>query len=144
MCITVLDRLGGSVALDMVIDAFYKKLVERDEMKIFFKNVNLDWLKQHQGQFMRLAFTKVPEGLDVGNFMFTAHKRLLALGLNETHFDIVASVLVGTLKDDFKVGQEEIDDVVKTVSPLRDVFKSMALRYATERAQEALFLTENY
>jgi hypothetical protein len=51
------------------------------------------------------------------------HSRLMAMGLNETHFDTVTGVLVGTLLS-MGVPQRELDDVVDVIVPLRGMFKN--------------------
>lgn len=44
------------------------------------------------------------------------------MGLDETDFDCVAGHLVDTMQS-LGVGQEEIDEAVGIVGPLRDIFK---------------------
>ncbi len=109
------------------VDEFYSRLVNIRELDVFFDGVNMAQLKKHQFNFMRMAFTKIPEGTDVSGKMVKAHERLWDLGLDETHFDIIATELVGTLKK-LNVGQREIDDVVATVGPLRKVFEVNAIK----------------
>jgi hypothetical protein len=45
------------------------------------------------------------------------------MGRNETHFDTVTGVLVGTLQS-MGVQQRELDDVVGVIVPLRGMFKN--------------------
>ena len=49
------------------------------------------------------------------------------MGLNETHFDTVATVLVGTLQT-LGLKEELINEVVAIVAPLRSIFEDNALK----------------
>jgi hypothetical protein len=44
------------------------------------------------------------------------------MGLDETHFDVVAGHLVGTLRD-AGLGDEEVDEAMAVVGPLRVAFE---------------------
>lgn len=70
---------------------------------------------------MRIAFTGIPEGLDVANLVLTKHARLFRMGIDENTFDQVAGHLVATLKN-LGVPSNLIDEVVGVVGPLRPVF----------------------
>jgi truncated hemoglobin YjbI len=78
-------------------------------------------LKEHQRGFLTIAFTEIPEGVDVPQIIATKHAALFQDGLNETHFDKVAGHLVETLNE-LQVRKDYIDEVVAIVAPLRDVF----------------------
>jgi len=83
----------------------------------------LDVLKSHQEAFMRMAFSdSVPDDLDVAAHMRAKHYRLFAIGLNEKHFDKVATHFVETLQH-LGVVQALIDEAVQHIAPLRVVFE---------------------
>ncbi|CAB9497844.1 truncated hemoglobin GlbN [Seminavis robusta] len=132
----LLDRLGGPPALEAAVSIFYDRVVADPELERFFKGVDVDALRDHQYQFMEIAFTKIPEDLDVVAYISDAHARLLRKeGLNESHFDLVAGHLVGTLQG-LGVQQAEIDSVVATVGPLRGVFEQAAKEATADDSQQ--------
>jgi hemoglobin len=96
---TLFDRLGGIPALRAAVDEFYKRLLADPKLFAMFDDVKMPLLKTHQLAFMKVAFSKIPDTLDVPQLIFTKHMRLfLEKGLNETHFDLVAQHLVETLQ----------------------------------------------
>lgn len=64
--------------------------------------------------------------------MRVGHFRLFEMGLNETHFDMVAGHLVTSMKE-LAIPEDLITDVVAVVVPLREVFEDEAKKQA-ERA----------
>jgi hemoglobin len=129
---TLLNRLGGTNTLRVVLDDFYTRLFADDRLAFFFDDVRMSLLKIHQLNFLKLAFTGVPEGVDVGAMMLSKHERLFRTkGLNANHFDMVATHLVCTLQH-FEVTPKLIDEVVAIVVPLRSVFEKGAEQYGTK------------
>lgn len=119
---TLLARLGGEAALEAAVNNFYDRVVAEEGLAQFFEGADMDQLRAHQYNFMKLAFSDIPEELDVGAYITNSHERLLKEeGLNADHFDIVAGHLVGTLQD-MGVADNLVDEVVATVGPLRGVF----------------------
>lgn len=132
----LLTRLGGESALKTAVYDFYARLLEDEELEPFFKGQDMKALRDHQYKFMEIAFTHIPEDLDVPKLIAEKHAKLFAKGLNETHFDLVAGHLVATLEH-LGVGKTEIGEVVSIVGPLREVFKSNAQK-AEERKEVLL------
>ena len=95
----LLHTIGGEVALQQTVEYLYGKLVVDPSLRKLFENVDMEGLKRHLRRFLSIALTETPQYLDVPDFMLTKHKRLFAMGLNETHFDTVATHLVQTLKN---------------------------------------------
>jgi len=125
---TLFERIGGQSALDAAVELFYERLLQEPSLSIFFEGVDIRKLKAHQYIFMEMAFNdRIPAGTDVAQLMARAHRRLFSMGLNETHFDTVATVLVGTLKT-LGVQEQLIKEVVSVVAPLRVTFEDNALR----------------
>jgi len=119
---TLLVRLGGEPALRAAVDLFYDKLLQQKSLFKFFKGVSMDRLKDHQYDFMAIAFTEIPNDLNVLELIRTKHSRMIDdLGMDENHFDTVAGQFVETLKE-LKVPQTEIDEAVAVVLPLRAAF----------------------
>ena len=118
---TLLTRLGGEAALKAAVDELYFRLCCDEQLLPFFKGVDMDFLKHHQQRFLGLAFTKIPENVDVADRLTKAHARLFDGGLNETHFDLVAKHLVETLES-LGISKDLIDEVLEVVAPLRVIF----------------------
>jgi hypothetical protein len=86
-------------------------------------------LKRHQVEFLKIAFSHVPDSLDVHNLLLEKHKRLFtSMGLNETHFDIVVNHFFDAccVQD---VSQSLIDEAAAIITPLRIVFVTGAELY---------------
>jgi len=111
------------------VDEFYKRLVADEELAKFFEGIELSALKSHQRKFMKVAFTEIPEDLDVEQLMFKKHYTLFAKGLNETHFDLVAGHFVGTLES-LGVDSSLINEAVGIIGPLRGVFEKGGAKFA--------------
>ena len=115
---TLLERIGGEVAVNAVVNSFYDKVFADKVLAPFFANTDFDKQRVRQGKFLiQFMDGKMPTA---NEYMRNAHKKYVAeLGLNDTHFNIVAAHLVNTLKE-FNVPQAMIDEVVVAVSSLHD------------------------
>ena len=51
----------------------------------------MDQLKDHQRKFMSIAFTKLPESLDIEKFMYTKPERLFLQGLISSSSSFVST-----------------------------------------------------
>jgi hemoglobin len=130
---SLLDRLGGAPAVKAVVTEFYERLLADIDLYPFFANTNMSALKMHQIKFMQIAFTHIPDDLDVAALMRDKHSKLFEDGLNETHFDKVAGHLVAALQD-LGVSQDLIDEAIAVICPLRPVFEQGALEAAERKA----------
>jgi hypothetical protein len=83
-----------------------------------------------------MAFTQIPDTYDVAEYMRRGHSRLLADGLDGSHFDVVAEHLVKALK---AVGapQHLIDEVVTVVAPMRGMFEKNQVDFKAAQAAKA-------
>lgn len=116
------------------VEEFYQRLLDDPSLSYFFDDISMAKLKQHQLAFFKLAFTKVPDNVDVPALLLAKHKRLFAeKGLNATHFDLVAEHFVATLQH-LGVSGELIEEAVGVVVPLRVVFEEGALLYGNSSA----------
>jgi hemoglobin len=125
---TLLDRIGGPAALDLAVELFYDKLVVDEALSVFFEDINMQQLRSHQKKFLTLALTEVPKDIDVPKLMLEKHQKLFSIGLNESHFDMVAGHLVSTLEE-LQVRTALIDEVVARIAPLRSVFEQGAKQF---------------
>ena len=89
------ERIGGDAAIAAAVDLLYRKVMADDNLRPFFDHVDLVQLKSKQAAFL----AKVLGGPDVytGTDLRTAHARLVADGLDQSHFDAVAEHLHATL-----------------------------------------------
>ena len=110
-------RIGGDPAVDVVVDSFYSRVLADPRISKFFENTDMDHLKKMQKQFFAKAFG----GPDpyTGADIRKAHERLVAEGLNDSHFGIVAEHLHGVLKD-FQVDPPIIDEIMEIVGSTKD------------------------
>ena len=121
----LLDRLGGEAALKAAVYEFYGRILADPALAPFFETTNMAHLRDHQYKFMALAFTAIPDDVNVAQLLAEKHERLFAKGLNETHFDLVAGHLVASLEH-LQVAKPLIEEVVSVVGPLRSVFEENA------------------
>ena len=122
---SLFDRLGGDSAVDAVVDEFYTRLLKDKGLSMFFEGVSIAKLKRHQKRFLKMAFTKIPESLDVPKMMLDKHKRLFAMGLDESHFDKVTGHL-GDALNSLGVATDLKDEAIAVVVPFRASFEQGA------------------
>lgn len=91
------EQLGGAAAVDAAVDIFYRKVLKDDRINRFFTGVDMGRQAAKQKAFLTLAFGGPNNytGLDMRN----GHARLVAQGLNDSHFDAVVENLGATLKE---------------------------------------------
>lgn len=120
------DRLGGDPFIQLLTCAFFDELVEHDDLKPFFEHISASALKCHQVKLFRVIFgceADKPADEDVLDFMLRTHTRLFRdLGLDATHFDMVANCFVQGLVS-FQTSRALIDECVGIFMPLRVVFE---------------------
>lgn len=126
---SLLMRLGGSVAVRAVVEEFYTRLLDDEELSKFFDNVNMTALRLHQIKFFEIAFSTIPDDMDVPALLKEKHKALFAQGLNATHFDKVVEHFVATLAQ-LGVSAQLINEAAGIVTPLRVVFEEGAAEAA--------------
>jgi len=125
---TLYDRLGGPETVQAVVDEFYQRVLADEKLAPFFRNTKVTLLKVHQTRFLKIAFTGIPEDMDVGAYMQEKHARLFEEGLNAEHFDLVAGHLVATLHH-FNVAPGLINEAGSIVVSLRPAFEEGAEIY---------------
>jgi hemoglobin len=125
---TLLERIGGEVAVNAVVNSFYDKVFADKVLAPFFANTDFVKQRARQGRFLiQFMDGKMPTA---NEYMRNAHKKYVAeMGLNDTHFNIVATHLVNTLKE-FNVPQAMIDEVVVAVSSLHDAVLDLPTKSA--------------
>lgn len=123
--ITLYDRLGGETFVPIFVESFFDEFVGDTRMDVFFHQVNISCLKLHQIKFYRLMFGPEhlrPDYADLVDYMLLTHSRLFQIGLDEKHFDMIATGFVRGLQDRM-VDQDLIDEAVAILAPLRELFE---------------------
>jgi hemoglobin len=118
---SLFQRLGGVAAVRAAVDEFYTRILQDPALARFFDETSLPVLKLHQVQFLKIAFVAIPDDLDVGKLLLDKHQRLFEMGLDGSHFDLVAGHFIGALNH-LSVPQALIDESVGVVASLRPVF----------------------
>jgi len=90
-------KLGGEAAVDAAVDIFYRKVLADYRINQFFDGVDIQKQAAKQKSFLTLAFGG-PNNY-TGTDMRTAHARLVAAGLNDSHFDAVMENLGATMQE---------------------------------------------
>ena len=83
------DRLGGAAAVDAAVDVFYRKVLADANLESFFDDVDMEGQRDKQKAFLTMAFGG-PHHYS-GKDLRDAHAGLVKNGLNDTHFDAVAT-----------------------------------------------------
>jgi hemoglobin len=94
---SLFERLGGKNAVNAAVDIFYKKVLEDKRIKHFFSDVDMNRQIKAQRAFLTFAFGGAPNY--PGKNLREAHKKLVAKGLNDKHFDAVIENLGATLNE---------------------------------------------
>ncbi|RAW01012.1 PAS domain S-box protein [Pseudochryseolinea flava] len=94
---SLFERIGGKEALNAAVDIFYKKVLEDPRINSFFQATDMKRQRTKLKSFLAMAL-----GAPVkytGKDLESAHAPLVAKGLNEDHFIIVAQHLEATLNE---------------------------------------------
>jgi hemoglobin len=91
------DQLGGEAAVNAAVDVFYRKVLADDRISRFFDDIDMDRQIGKQKSFLTMAFGG-PVNY-TGKDLRTGHARLVAMGLNDSHFDAVVELLGQSLAE---------------------------------------------
>lgn len=116
--IPLYDRLGGDKAMQIVVDHFYRKVLQDDFVAPFFEDVDMDAQREKQKGFLSYAFGG-PYRYS-GKDMRSAHERLVNnMGLNDRHFEHLMGLLKETFQE-LQVHEKEINQVLALLESARD------------------------
>jgi hemoglobin len=92
---SLFEQLGGFPAVDAAVDIFYRRVLKDPRVARFFEDTDMDAQREKQKAFLSMVFGGPNEyqGKDLRN----AHTKLVAQGLDDSHFDAVAEHLQATL-----------------------------------------------
>ena len=114
---TLFEKIGGHDAVKAAVDSFYEKVLADDRVNGFFEGVDMDRQRAMQTAFLTFAFGG-PNNYQ-GKDLRAAHARLVARGLNDTHFDIILEHLGATLKE-LNVPDELIQQAADVANSVRN------------------------
>lgn len=109
---SIYARIGGHEALEMVVEDFYARVLDDDELSGFFAGTNMNRLKGKQAAFLAAALGG-PEPYE-GASMKQVHQ---GRGITMHHFNLVAGHLTDSLAA-AGVPSETIDEILAVVAPL--------------------------
>jgi hemoglobin len=92
---SLFEQLGGEAAVGTAVDLFYRKVMADARINYFFFGVNITEQAAKQKAFLSMAFGGPHEY--TGRDMRRSHAKLVGMGLNDRHFDIVLDHLRDTL-----------------------------------------------
>ena len=111
---TLYEELGGEAAITAVVDYFYTLVLADETVKHFFDKTDMEKQRRHQAKF--ISFALGGPNQYTGASMAKAHA---GMNLQENHFGAIATHLHDALAH-FKVGEDEINQVLAKVSTLKD------------------------
>ena len=79
------------------MDLFYRKVLADDRIKSFFDGINMDRQIAKQKEFLSITFDG-PNSYK-GADMRRGHQKVVAKGLNDSHFDAVIELLGASLQE---------------------------------------------
>jgi hemoglobin len=110
---TLLEELGGRDAVEMVVAAFYERVLADPMLAHFFRGVQMSRLYKNQADFFCAALGD-PEAYR-GRDMRSVHA---GMNIGDAEFDAVAGHLAAALAE-CGVGQGHIDTVIGLIAGLR-------------------------
>ncbi|MDQ2050371.1 group 1 truncated hemoglobin [Natronolimnohabitans sp. A-GB9] len=111
---TLYDRLGGRDAISAVVDRFYERVVDDDQVAHYFDDVDMQQQRAHQTQFIS-AVAGGPVDYS-GEDMEAAHDDL---GITTADFDVIVGHLEATLEE-FDVPEDDREAVLEAVGSYED------------------------
>ncbi len=117
MEISLFERIGGKGAVQATVLKLYDKILDDDVLAPFFDDISIDALRNSQAAFVTYAFGG-PNHYN-GKNLRNVHKKSVEDGLNDTHFDLVATHL-RTSMEELNVPTDLIDEAMAIVGSTRD------------------------
>jgi len=114
---TLYEKLGGAESVSLAVDIFYRKVMRDARINYFFFGVNITEQAEKQKAFLSMAFGG-PHAY-TGRDMHRSHAKLVAMGMNDRHFDIVMEHLKGTLVE-LEVDDSLVDQVLAITESTRE------------------------
>lgn len=116
MPVSLYERLGGQAAVNIAVDIFYRKILTDQRVNNFFDDIDMEQQIIKQKGFLTMVFGG-PNHY-TGKGMREGHGRLVKMGLNDTHVDIIIEHLGATLTE-LKVSDQDIQEVAAIANSVR-------------------------
>ncbi|MBX9726222.1 MAG: group 1 truncated hemoglobin [Rickettsiales bacterium] len=94
---SLFERIGGKGVVQNTVVKMYDKILNDEELAPFFENINVNALRHSQTAFVTFAFGG-PNDYTGANLR-AAHKKTVAQGLSDKHFDRVAAHLKSAMQE---------------------------------------------
>ncbi|MGD9539783.1 FRG domain-containing protein [Methylocystis sp.] len=91
-----LDMIGGSAALETIVDAFYHRVIGDEELAPFFADTDMRRMRAKQKGFLLMALGSPV--LYTGRDLDEAHARLRAQGMGPQHVEKVIRLVINILE----------------------------------------------
>lgn len=109
---TIYRDIGGRDAVEAVVDDFYERVLDDDQLTPYFDDTDMEDLRAHQVQFISaVAGGPVEYG---GDDLREAHE---GLGIEEADFDLVGHYLRAALAEN-GVPEEHVEAIMAEVAAL--------------------------
>ena len=106
---SLFDKYGGFTTLTKLVHEFYRKVLERPQLKAYFEGVSIEKIMEHQVNFLGLALGGPNEYQ--GRDLKESHAHL---NIGTDDFFLVVALLEETL-DEFGVEEEDINSILDIV-----------------------------
>lgn len=115
--LSLYEKLGGAQTVNLAVDVFYRKVMRDARINYFFFGVNLTEQAQKQKAFLSMAFGGPHQY--TGRDMRKSHAKLVDMGMNDRHFNIVMDHLRDTLIE-IEVSDPLIEEVLRIAESTRE------------------------
>lgn len=117
MTTTLFERIGGKDAVTATVVRLYEKILADETLAPFFEGVDMSALRRSQIAFVTLAFGGFNNYS--GKNLRSAHAGLVKQGLNDKHFNAVATHLSNAMKE-LGVNDDLIKEALSIVETTRN------------------------
>lgn len=94
---TLYEKIGGAAVVGQAVDVFYRRVMRDARINYFFFGVNVTEQAEKQKAFLSMVFGGPHQY--TGRDMRHSHSKLLAMGMNDRHFNIVLDHLEAALTE---------------------------------------------
>ncbi len=117
MVLSIFQRIGGDDAVESLVTLFLSRVFNDPNLRTFFSDISMAKQTEKQKSFLTMAFQGSSDDGDDGELLRESHARLLPLGMNDTHFDLVIKHL--------KESMYEVNVAPALITEVIDVCESM-------------------
>jgi len=110
------EQLGGDAAFESAVEIFYRKVLADPHLAPFFEDIDMDQQMAKQKAFL-IMVTGGPNHY-TGRDLRSAHARLVARGIDDSHVDAVITHLGATLRE-LGAGDAQIAQVAALANSVR-------------------------